>query len=63
MIDLNTQLVKVLDHGHVQLMDSMGTDLSVVDAARVSFNKQSSYGTGEDHTPRTGKEEPFEPYL
>lgn len=49
MIDLNTQLVTVLDHGHVQLIDSMGTDLSVVDAARVSFNKQSSYGTEEDY--------------
>ena len=48
MIDLNTQLVTVLDHGHVQLIDSMGTDLSVVDAARVSFNKQSFYGTEED---------------
>ena len=33
--------VKVLDHGHVQLIDWMGTDLSVCDAARVSFNKTS----------------------
>ena len=27
----------------VELIDSMGTDLSVVNAARVSFNKESSY--------------------
>ena len=33
--------VKVLDYGHVQLVDCMGTDLSVCDAARVSFNKTS----------------------
>ena len=31
----------VLDHGHVDLVDYMGSDLSVVNAARVSFNKES----------------------
>jgi thymidylate synthase (FAD) len=35
--------VKVLDHGHVHLVDYMGSDLSVVNAARVSFNKESKY--------------------
>ena len=55
--------LSVLDHGHVQLIDYMGNDLSVVDAARVSFNKKSVYGTMEDHTPRPGKEEPYESYL
>ena len=35
--------IKVLDHGHVQLIDYMGSDLSVVNAARVSFNKESSW--------------------
>ena len=35
--------IKVLDHGHVQLIDYMGSDLSVVNAARVSFNKESSF--------------------
>ena len=35
--------IKVLDHGHVQLVDYMGSDLSVVNAARVSFNKESSW--------------------
>ena len=34
--------VKVLDYGHVHLVDYMGSDLSVVNAARVSFNKESS---------------------
>jgi thymidylate synthase (FAD) len=33
----------VLDHGHVRLIDVMGDDLRVVDAARVSFNKASAY--------------------
>lgn len=40
--------IKVLDHGHVQLVDYMGSDLSVVNAARVSFNKESSWD-GEHH--------------
>jgi thymidylate synthase (FAD) len=40
--------IKVLDHGHVQLIDYMGSDLSVVNAARVSFNKESSW-EGEQH--------------
>lgn len=38
----------VLDHGHVELVDYMGSDLSVVNAARVSFNKES-YWEGEQH--------------
>lgn len=40
--------IKVLDHGHVQLVDYMGSDLSVVNAARVSFNKESSW-EGDQH--------------
>lgn len=31
----------VLDHGYVRLVDHMGTDLSIVNAARVSFAKES----------------------
>jgi thymidylate synthase (FAD) len=31
----------VLDHGYVRLVDHMGTDLSVVNAARVSYDKES----------------------
>ena len=41
MESLEQTEVKVLDYGHVQLVDWMGSDLSVCDAARVSFNKQS----------------------
>ena len=34
---------EVLDHGHVEYVEHMGSDLTVVNAARVSFNKESSY--------------------
>ena len=34
--------VNVLDKGYVRLVDHMGSDLSVVNAARVSFSKESS---------------------
>ena len=33
--------VECLDHGFVRLIDWMGSDLTVVNAARVSFNKRS----------------------
>jgi thymidylate synthase (FAD) len=35
--------VNVLDAGFVELVDHMGSDLSVVNAARVSFNKESDW--------------------
>jgi len=38
--------VKVLDYGHVRLVDSMGSDLSIVRSARVSYN--AAWRTGED---------------
>lgn len=38
--------VDVLDHGFVRLVDSMGNDLSVVRAARVSYN--AAWRAGED---------------
>jgi thymidylate synthase (FAD) len=38
--------VDLLDHGFVRLVDSMGDDLSVVRAARVSFD--AAWRTGED---------------
>lgn len=38
-----SNIYKVLDHGSVELIDHMGNDLSVVNAARVSFGK----ATGE----------------
>jgi len=37
--------IEVLDLGHVQLLDFMGSDLTVVNAARVSFDKESEYGS------------------
>jgi len=33
--------ITVLDHGHVEYVTHMGNDLTVVNAARVSFNKES----------------------
>lgn len=38
--------IDVLDHGFVRLVDSMGDDLSVVRAARVSYD--AAWRTGED---------------
>jgi thymidylate synthase (FAD) len=38
--------IKVLDHGYVRLVDHMGSDLSIVRSARVSYNAQ--WRTGED---------------
>lgn len=35
--------IDVLDKGHIQYMDHMGTDLTVVNAARVSFDKESEW--------------------
>lgn len=35
--------ITVLDIGHVELIDWMGSDLTVVNAARVSFNKESNW--------------------
>ncbi len=40
------QKIDVLDHGFVRLVDSMGSDLSVVRAARVSYD--AAWRAGED---------------
>jgi len=37
----NTNFLNVLDKGYVRLVDTMGSDLSVVNAARASFAKES----------------------
>ena len=42
------QRVNVLDSGFVEYVDHMGSDLTIVNAARVSFNKESSW-EGEQH--------------
>ena len=39
--------MKVLDKGHVHVVDHMGTDLTVCNAARVSFNKESEWCSDE----------------
>ena len=44
--------IKVLDKGHVELMDHMGSDLTVCNAARVSFNKESEWGLDFDAIER-----------
>ena len=40
------EAIKVLDHGLVRLVESMGSDLSIVRNARVSYNAE--WRTGED---------------
>ena len=41
-------MINVLDKGYVRLVDVMGDDLSVVNAARVSYDKESSEFTDKD---------------
>lgn len=52
-----TSRINVLDHGFVRLVDSMGSDLSVVRSARVSYDAE--WRTGED----VGKDEKLIQYL
>jgi thymidylate synthase (FAD) len=42
--------IKVLNHGHIRLVDSLGNDLSIVRSARVSYNAEWRVGedTGSD---------------
>ena len=40
--------LNLLDHGFVELLDTFGDDLTVVNAARVSFNKESTELTEKD---------------
>jgi len=46
MTKLTHNEIKVLDHGHVRLVESMGSDLSLVRNARVSYDAE--WRTGED---------------
>ena len=49
MMTSTTDKVRVLDHGFVQYVSHMGDDLTVVNAARVSFNKESeSFGERDE---------------
>lgn len=52
-----TTKINVLDHGFVRLVDHMGDDLSIVQAARVSYDAE--WRTGED----AGKDEKLIAYL
>lgn len=42
------QKIDILDKGHVEYVDHMGSDLTVVNAARVSFGKASQWELSED---------------
>lgn len=41
-IKIMPEPVKVLDEGYVRLVDTLGDDLSIVNAARVSYDKEST---------------------
>jgi len=43
--------IDVLDKGFVRYIDHMGSDLMVVNAARVSFNKESGWEHPDSHVP------------
>lgn len=43
---MSNKIIPLLDHGYVRLVDHMGSDLSVVRSARVSYD--SEWRTGED---------------
>jgi len=44
----SNNLIQVLNNGYVRLVDHMGSDLSVVNAARASFAKESNEFTTQD---------------
>ena len=48
---MENKKINVLDNGHVELVDWMGSDLTVVNAARVSFNKESEWDIADSHIP------------
>ena len=43
---------EVLDNGHVHLVDSMGSDLTACNAARVSFNKETEWDIDKESESR-----------
>lgn len=54
---MDENIIPVLNHGYVRLVDSMGNDLSIVRAARVSYD--ADWRVGED----AGKDEKLIKYL
>lgn len=55
--------IDVLDHGHVQYVSHMGDDLTVANAARVSFNKESEWEEQDGMTFLSLKDEKLIKYL
>jgi thymidylate synthase (FAD) len=51
--------ISVLDHGFVQYVSHMGDDLTVVNAARVSFNKQSDWELDQEAKTRLDETNSF----
>jgi thymidylate synthase (FAD) len=49
-IKMTQNKIHVLDNGHVEYIDHMGNDLTVVNAARVSFNKESDWDSDPNWT-------------
>jgi thymidylate synthase (FAD) len=52
---MKTERITILDAGFVEYVDHMGTDLTVVNAARVSFNKESEWDTGNTLSAKDSK--------
>lgn len=50
----NSNIINVLDKGYVRLVDIMGNDLSVANAARVSYDKESQL-SAENELPPSDK--------
>lgn len=48
VLEMELPTVKVLDNGFVQLLETFGDDLTVVNAARVSFHKQATEMSPKD---------------
>jgi len=40
--------IPLLDHGYIALLDHMGTDIDIVNAARKSFGRESTFFDGKD---------------
>ncbi len=57
IVDLSAQKIDLLDHGYVRLVDHMGSDLSIIRSARVSYD--ADWRSGEDE----GKDEKLINYL
>lgn len=47
-LNLDCDKISVLDHGYVRLVDKLGSDLTVVNSARVSYDKESFELTEQD---------------